>query len=89
MEDRKAYREKIESELDQCSTRLKELKGKAKAEELASEIEELEGEVKTCKLELDEIEGRSQDEWVDAKHALTKRLDSIRRNLKSTSRKLI
>jgi hypothetical protein len=88
MEDRKAYREKMETELDQCSTRLKELKGKAKGEEL-TEIEEIEGEVKSCKLELDEIEGRSQDEWVDAKHALTKRLDSVRRSLNRSSRKFI
>ena len=89
MEERKAYREKMETELDQCSSRLKELKGKAKSEELMSEIEEIEGEVKSCKLELDEIEGRSQDEWVDAKHALTKRLDSVRRSLNRSSRKFI
>jgi hypothetical protein len=89
MEERTAYRQKMESELDQCSSRLRELKGKAKSEEIASEIVALEGEVKSCRLELDEIEGRSQDEWVDAKHSLTKRLDSIRRNLNLTSRKLI
>ena len=89
MEERKAYREKIESELDQCSDRLRELKGKARSGELLSEIEELEGEVKSCKLELAEIEHRSNDEWLDAKHAITTRLDSFRRNLNLASRKLI
>jgi len=89
MEDRKEYRAKVERELDQCSSRLKELKGKAKSDDLRSEIEELEGEVRSCELELDEIEGRSQDEWVDAKHALTKRLDSVRRSLNQSSRKFI
>ncbi len=89
MEERKAHREKLESELDQCSGRLRELKGKARSGELLSEIEELEGEVKSCKLELAEIEHRSNDEWLDAKHAITTRLDSLRRNLNLASRKLI
>lgn len=89
MEDRTSYREKMESELDQCSSRLKELKGKDRSGELTSEIEQLEDEVKTCRLELDEIEHRSQDEWVEAKHALTTKLESVRNNLNLTARKLI
>jgi peptidoglycan hydrolase CwlO-like protein len=89
MEDRTAYRKKIEEELDQCSTRLKELKGKAKSEDLLSELEELESEVKSCKVELAEIENRSEDEWVDAKHGLARRLDSMRRSMHLSARKLI
>jgi hypothetical protein len=89
MEDRKAYREKVEGELERCASRLKELKGKAKSEELLTELEALEGEVKSCRLELDEIEHRSQDEWVEAKHGITTRLDSMRRNLNLASRKMI
>lgn len=89
MEDRQEYRAKVESELDQCSSRLKELKGKAKSEEHLTELEALEGEVKSCRLELDEIEHRSQDEWLEAKHGIATRLDSMRKNLHLASRKLI
>jgi predicted nucleic acid-binding Zn-ribbon protein len=89
VEDRTVYRKKIEDELDQCSSRLKELKGKAKSEELLSDIEDLETEVRTCKLELAKIENRSDDEWVDMKHSLTRRLDSVRRGLHLSARKLI
>jgi uncharacterized protein YydD (DUF2326 family) len=89
MEDRKTYRKKVEGELDQCASRLKELKGKAKSDELLSEIEELEGEVKSCKLELAEIEHRSEDEWLEAKHGLTKRLDSVRKSLNRSSSKFM
>lgn len=89
MEDRKSYRDEMEKELDQCSSRLKELKGKAKPDDDLTELEELEGEMKSCRLELAEIEHRSSDEWVDAKHAITKRLDSVRRSLNHASRKFI
>ena len=89
MKDRTAYRKRIEDELDQCSSRLKELKGKAKSEKLLSDIEDLEGEVKSCKLELAEIENRSEDEWVDMQNAMTRRLDSLRRGMHLSARKLI
>jgi hypothetical protein len=89
MEDRKTYREKMEKELDQCSSRLKELKGKAKSDEVMDELEELEGEVKSCRLELQEIEHRSDDKWIEAKHGLMTRLDSMRRNMRLASRKII
>jgi len=89
MEDRKTYREQMEKELDQCSSRLKELKGKAKSDDVMSEIEELETEVKSCTLELREIENRSGDEWLEAKHGITTRLESVRKSLNLTARKLI
>jgi hypothetical protein len=88
VEDRKAYRDEMEKELDQCSSRLKELKGKAKPGDVP-DLEALEGEVKSCRLELQEIEHRSDDEWVEAKHSITTRLDSVRRSLNLGPRKLI
>ena len=71
------------------SSRLEELKGKAKPDDDLSDLDELEGEVHSCRLELQEIEHRSDDEWLEAKHSITTHLDSVRRNLNLASRKLI
>jgi hypothetical protein len=88
MSENQAYRKEIEKELGRCESRLKELSGKAETPDLQAELGRLQNEMKACRLKLDEIEHKSGDEWLDAKHEITTSLENIKKNLNLTGRNL-
>lgn len=86
MEKRKETHEELSKQLVFCESRLKELKAKPAAGELGKDVGELESELKTCRIELNEMEGKSGDEWEDAKNSITRRLRDMQTNLGLSAR---
>ncbi len=82
-------REELVRELDECSSRLQELKGKAKSQVDIDQLDVIAGELKSCKLELGEVEHRSDDDWAEAKHGVVRRLNEARNSLNLSARKMI
>ena len=74
--------------MDECEARLKKLTGQSHGDKVAEEFGALEQELKACRLEIDELEGKSGDEWLDAKYAVTRRLDDFVRNLQLSQDRL-
>jgi len=88
-DERANEKEKLSKDLAFCESRLKEIKGKKPAGTLDKEVAEIEGELMSCKVELDELEGRSGDDWLDAKANITRRLEESQRNLQLTQRRML
>jgi hypothetical protein len=88
MEERSEALEKIEKDLASCESRLKKLTGSAKSDEMAGELAGIEKQLKACRLEVNELEGKSGDEWLDAKHSIVRTLDDLERNLQLSQDRL-
>ncbi len=74
--------DEIKAELDQCSNKLTEYRGKTMNDKLASEFHEVEDTLQACRLAVDEIEGKSGDEVIDAKHNVVTKLRDARKQLR-------
>jgi hypothetical protein len=81
MAERKDAHEALRKTLVACETRLRKLTGQAKSDEIASELGEMEAELRSCRLEVDQLEGKSGEEWLDAQHSVTRRLEDLQRIL--------
>jgi len=72
----------VKAELDQCSVRLSEYRGKTMNDKLQSEFEKAEEGLKACRLMVDEIEGKSGDETLDSQHSVVTKLRDVRKSLR-------
>jgi len=88
-DERAKEKDKLSKDLAFCESRLKEIKGKKPTGKLDKEVAEIESELMSCKVELDELEGRSGDDWLDAKANITRRLKDSQRNLQLTQRRML
>lgn len=88
MEERSEALRDLKKHVSECEARLKKLTGQTKGDEVAEELGALKQELKACRLEVDELEGKSGDEWLDAKYAVTRRLDDFVRNLQLSQDRL-
>lgn len=82
MDEKNPTIEEVKAELDQCDVRLSELRGKTMSEKLKGQFGEVEENLKACRLMVDEIEDRSGDETIDAKHAVVTKLRDVRKSLR-------
>jgi hypothetical protein len=88
MADRGEEHGKLKETLASCESRLKKLTGEAKSNTLASELAEIEKQLKACRLEINELEGKSDDEWLDAKFSVVRMLDDLERSLQLSQDRL-
>lgn len=82
VDETKATVEEVKTELDQCSVKLSEYRGKAMDEKLKSEFSEAEENLKACRLMVDEIEDKSGDSVLDSQHAVVTKLRDVRKSLR-------
>jgi hypothetical protein len=88
MNEKKETHSELGKQLKFCETRLKELKAKPIPDDVGKGLEQLEGELKSCQVELNQMEGKSGDEWVDAKNSVTRRLRDMQSNLNLSARRI-
>jgi hypothetical protein len=79
----------VRKDLSSCESRLNELVAAGKDSDMDADLDALGSELKSCKLELNELEGKSGDDWEDAKHSVVRRLGEVKRSLGISSRRMI
>jgi hypothetical protein len=88
MADRGEEHKKLKENLAACESRLRKLTGEAKGDKLASELAGIEKQLRACRLEINELEGKSDDDWLDAKFSIVRMLDDLERNLQLSQDRL-
>ena len=81
--------DEVKKDLSSCESRLNELVAAGKNSDMDADLNALGDELKSCKLELNELEGKSGDEWEDAKHSVVRRLGEVKRSLGISARRMI
>ncbi|MBD3367531.1 MAG: hypothetical protein GF405_05070 [Candidatus Eisenbacteria bacterium] len=82
MDEKKPTIDEVKTELDQCSVKLSEYRGKTMNEKLQGEFQKAEEGLKACRLMVDEIEGKSGNETLDSQHAVVTKLRDVRKSLR-------
>jgi hypothetical protein len=89
MDEKEKVKTQVEGELVKCETRIKELRGPARAKGAEKEIDELETELQGCKLALDGLLTKRAGEWENAKVDVVRRLSNLSKKLDTTKRRFI
>lgn len=89
MDEKEQVKTQVEGELLKCETRIKELRGPARAKGAEKEIDELETELHGCKLALDGLLKTRANEWEKAKGDVVTRLSNLAKKLDTTKRRFI
>jgi len=89
MDEKDQVKTQLEGELLKCETRIKELRGPAKAKDAEREIDGLETELHGCKLALDGLLKTRANEWEQAKGDVVRRLSNLAKKLDTTKRRFV
>ncbi len=89
MDEKEKVKTQVEGELLKCETRIKKLRGPAKAKGMEKEIDKLESELHGCKLALDGLLKKRAGEWQTAKDDVVKRLSELAKSLDTTTRGIV
>lgn len=89
MDEKEKVKTQVEGDLLKCETRIKELRGPAKAKGAEKEIDDLATELKGCRLALDGLLKTRAGEWDKAKDDVVRRLSNLATKLDTTKRRFI
>lgn len=89
MDEKEKVKTQVEGELLKCETRIKELRGPAKAKGMEKDVDALDAELKGCKLALDGLLKKRAGEWETAKVDVVRRLSNLSKKLDTTKRRFI
>jgi hypothetical protein len=89
MDEKQKVETHLEGELLKCETRIKELRGPARAKGAEKEVEGLATELQGCKLALDGLLTKRAGEWENAKVDVVRRLSNLSKKLDTTKRRFI
>ena len=89
MDEKEKVASQLEGELLKCETRIKELRGPARAKGAEKEVDALETELKGCKVALEGLLKKRASEWGQAKGDVVLRLSNLAKNLDTTARRLV
>ncbi|SDW57629.1 hypothetical protein [Nitrosomonas communis] len=96
MSELNAYKQKLEAEIEQAETKLKDLKAEAKSSAADAQIrmqydqrtQELEQHIDNAKAKLKELGGASEDAWEELKEGIENAWDSLRNAVREGAAKV-
>jgi len=89
MDEKEKVATQIEGELLKCETRIKELRGPARAKGAEKEVDDLDTELKGCRVALDSLLKKRAGEWQEAREDVVKRLSNLAKRLDTTQRRFV
>ncbi len=81
--------EDLRKALEECETRLAELKNSTGSAKVRSDLDAVDDILRSCRSEIDAAKDTNEKTWLDVKHSIMTRLDDAQRNLQLTKRRMI